>query len=70
MKQSQHTTSSELKTTANDVVRWALELRHLHARMASFFARPEPRHRCLLYLVNALPSERILPSDVSICLPI
>jgi SRSO17 transposase len=54
MKQSQHTTCSELKTTVNDVVRWALELRHLHARMASFFARPEPRHRCLLYLQGML----------------
>jgi SRSO17 transposase len=54
MKQSQHTTSSELKTTANDVVRWALELRHLHARMASFFARPEPRQRSLLYLQGIL----------------
>jgi SRSO17 transposase len=54
MKQSQHTTCSELKTTVNDVVRWALELRHLHARMASFFARPEPRHRCLLYLQGIL----------------
>src|SRR5881275_2478173 len=54
MKQSQHTTSSELKTTANDVVRWALELRHLHARIAPFFARPEPRHRALLYLQGIL----------------
>ena len=54
MKQSQHTTSSELKTTANDVVRWALELRHLHARIAPFFARPEPRHRSLLYLQGIL----------------
>jgi len=54
MKQSQHTTCSEWKTTVNDVVRWALELRHLHARMASFFARPEPRHRCLLYLQGML----------------
>src|SRR2546429_7540153 len=54
MKQSQHTTSSELKTTANDVVRWALELRSLHARIAPYFARPEPRHRCLLYLQGIL----------------
>jgi len=54
MKQSQHTTSSELKTTANDVVRWVIELRHLHARMAPFFARPEPRQRCLLYLHGIL----------------
>jgi SRSO17 transposase len=54
MKQSQHTTSSELKTTANDVVRWVMELRHLHARMAPFFARSEPRQRCLLYLQGIL----------------
>jgi SRSO17 transposase len=54
MKQSQHTRSSELKTTANDVVRWVMELRHLHARMAPFFARPEPRHRSLLYLQGIL----------------
>lgn len=54
MKHSQHTTSSHLKTTANDVVRWALELHHLHARMAPFFARPEPRKRCLGYLQGVL----------------
>src|SRR2546425_5912974 len=54
MKQSQHTTSSELKTTATDVVRWTLELRHLHARMAPFFARPEPRQRSLWYLQGIL----------------
>src|SRR6266550_1481034 len=54
MKQSQHTASSQLKTTANDVVRWAMELRHLHARMAPYFARPEPRHRSLLYLQGIL----------------
>ena len=54
MKQSQHTTSSPLKTTANEVVRWALELRHLHARIAPYFARPEPRQRSLLYLQGIL----------------
>jgi SRSO17 transposase len=54
MKQRQHTTSSESKTTPNDVVRWAMELRHLHARMSPLFARPEPRHRCLLYLQGIL----------------
>jgi len=54
MKQSQHTTSSESKTTLNDVVRWAMELRHLHARIAPYFARPEPRHRSLLYLQGIL----------------
>src|SRR5712692_1069071 len=54
MKQSQHTTSSELKTTATDVVRWTLELRHLHARMAPYFARCEPYRRALLYLQGIL----------------
>jgi hypothetical protein len=54
MKPSQHTISSPLKTTATDVVRWAMELRHLHARMAPSFARPEPRQRCLLYLQGLL----------------
>lgn len=54
MKQNQHITCSELKTTVNDVVHWALELRHLYARIAPFFARSEPRHRCLLYLQGLL----------------
>src|SRR5712671_3147942 len=54
MKQSQHTTSSELKTTIHDVIRWGAELRSLHARIAPYFARPEPRHRCLLYLQGIL----------------
>src|SRR5438270_13944858 len=54
MKQNQHTTSSESKTTPHDVVRWAMELRHLHARIAHYFARPEPRHRSLLYLQGIL----------------
>src|SRR5438445_5560854 len=54
MKQNQHTTSSESKTTPHDVVRWAMELRHLHARIAPFFARPEPRQRSLLYLQGIL----------------
>lgn len=54
MKQSQHTTSSQLKITINDVVRWTMELRRLHARIAPLFARPEPRHRALLYLQGIL----------------
>ena len=54
MKQSKHTTSSESKTTLKDVVRWAMELRLLHARMAPYFARPEPRKRVLLYLQGIL----------------
>jgi SRSO17 transposase len=31
-----------------------MELRHLHARIAPYFARPEPRHRALLYLQGIL----------------
>src|SRR5882724_7789080 len=54
MKHRQHTTSSAPKTTPNDVVRWATELQQLHARLTPFFARPEPRHRCLLYLQGLL----------------
>ena len=54
MKQSQQTTSSTLKTTPNDVARWVMELHHLHARLAPYFARPEPRHRSLLYLQGLL----------------
>jgi SRSO17 transposase len=54
MKQNQQITPSGSKTTPNDVVHWAMELRHLHARITPFFARPEPRHRCLLYLQGIL----------------
>ena len=54
MKQNQLITLSGSKTTLNDVVRWVVELRHLHIRIASCFARPEPRHRSLLYLQGIL----------------
>ncbi len=54
MKQEQNITPVVSKTTPNDVVRWAMELRHLHTRIASYFARPEPRQRCLLYLQGIL----------------
>lgn len=54
MKHIQDTTSFPLKTTINDVVRWTMELRHLHTRIAPFFARPQPRTRCLWYLQGVL----------------
>src|SRR5207344_331172 len=54
LKQNQLITLSGSKTTLNDVVRWVVELRHLHIRIASCFARPEPRHRSLLYLQGIL----------------
>src|SRR6476646_10178664 len=38
------------------VVHWAHLLTQLHARIASRFARPEPRRRALLYLQGLLSS--------------
>jgi hypothetical protein len=55
MKPSQHTISSPLKTTATDVVRWAMELRYLHARMAPSFARASTSPA--LPVVSARPLE-------------
>src|SRR5215467_12679025 len=54
MKQEQNITPLVSKATVNDVVRWAMELGHLHRRIAPYFARAEPRHRCLLYLQGIL----------------
>ena len=54
MKQMHHSTPVGSKTTINDVIGWGAELRSLHARLAPYFARPEPRHRCLLYLQGIL----------------
>jgi hypothetical protein len=54
MKLFNDTTPTEFQTTALDVVRWAQELGHLHARIAPRFARPEPRRRALAYLQGLL----------------
>ena len=54
MKQKHHSTPVGSKTTINDVIRWGAELRSLHARIAPYFARPEPYHRSLLYLQGIL----------------
>jgi SRSO17 transposase len=54
MKQDQHTTHPQTRTTPADVCRWAQELFHLHARIAPRFARPEPRRRALSYLQGLL----------------
>ena len=54
MKQPQHITFTGAKTTATQVVQWAQALTHLHSRIASRFARPEPRRRALLYLQGVL----------------
>lgn len=59
MKQPQHITFTGAKTTSTQVVQWAQALTHLHARIASRFARPEPRRRALAYLQGLLScSER------------
>src|SRR6266571_3472577 len=54
MKRPQLTIPQETKTTPADVVRWAAALVHLHARIASRFARPEPFRRALAYLQGIL----------------
>ncbi len=54
MKQNQHTTFNQPRTTPTDVCRWAQELVRLHARLAQRFARSEPRRRVLAYLQGIL----------------
>ena len=58
MKQPQHITFTGAKTTPTKSCN-GLRLTHLHARIASRFARPEPRRRALAYLQGLLScSER------------
>src|SRR5260221_4784719 len=54
VKQKHHSTPVGSKTTIHDVISWGAEVRSLHARIAPYFARPEPRHRYLLYLQGIL----------------
>ena len=54
MKQPQHTTFAETRTTLTHLVQWAHLRTQLHARSASHFARPEPRRRALAYLQGLL----------------
>lgn len=56
MRQHQHTTSRGEATTITDVGRWTQVLAHFHARIASLFARPEPRRRALAYVQGLLSS--------------
>ena len=56
MKPHQHTVPMGTRTTLRDVVQWEQALRQLHARIASRFARPEPRRRALSYLQGLLSS--------------
>lgn len=50
MKQLYDNTSQSVEQLLAQVRRWPLALQHLHQRLATFFARPEPRHHALLYL--------------------
>jgi len=54
MKDSQHTIPSPLVTPLTDVMRWHGALSQLHARLASYFARPEPYQRLLRFLHGIL----------------
>ena len=56
MKHHQHTTSAQVGPTLGEISTWPLALRLLHQRVASYFARPEPRRHALLYL-QAILSE-------------
>ncbi len=56
MKQSQHTIPSPLLTRLSDVVRWRRSLLQMHARLASYFARPEPYERLLRFVQAILSS--------------
>jgi hypothetical protein len=50
MRRSQSTTDAQLASFLQQISRWPLALRALHQRIASCFARPEPRQHALLYL--------------------
>src|SRR5258708_30413992 len=50
MRRSQSTTDAQLASFLQQIRRWPLALRVLHQRLASCFARPEPRQHALLYL--------------------
>jgi SRSO17 transposase len=54
MKPHQDTIPHAAKTTVTDIVRWAQELTRLHMRIATQFARPEPRRRALAFLKGIL----------------
>ena len=56
MKQENNTTSDEIRPTLKEIGGWMVQLHQLHQRIAPRFARPEPRHRALLYL-QAILSE-------------
>src|SRR5258708_25309424 len=50
MKLPQDSTSSAVVTTWGEVMRWGGSLLQVHARLASYFARPQPYQRLLRFL--------------------
>lgn len=56
MKQIQHTIPPADVTTIADVLRWRDSLLQLHARLAPYFARPEPYARALRFVQGILSS--------------
>ena len=50
MKYQYSTTPEQARPSLKDIGRWPLHLFALHARLAPYFARSEPRHHALLYL--------------------
>jgi SRSO17 transposase len=54
MKLSEPNTSSWVLTTLADVIRWRSSLIQLHARLACYFARPQPYQRLLRFLQGVL----------------
>lgn len=56
MKHQHDTIGEEIRPSLKEIGGWVLKLQQLHQRIAPRFARPEPRHRALLYL-QAVMSE-------------
>lgn len=54
MKPDSLTIPPAVQTTMAEVVHWSHELARVHGRIASHFARPQPRRRVLAYLQGLL----------------
>jgi SRSO17 transposase len=54
MKHPYSTTPEQARPSLKEISRWPVRLFALHARLAPYFARAEPRHHALLYLQAVL----------------
>ena len=54
MKSPQHTTSAQAGPPLHEISAWHQRLRHLHARLRPYFARPEVHQHALGYLQAVL----------------